>query len=141
MSKKQRIPVLIVCLTLFPGTQVTGMAQTRVDNPGRALAKNAGRIVKVEEVLRIRDDGEDAVFKVLRGLVLGTDDSLYFMDHGEGPRLYRYGPEGKLVFKLLKTGQGPGEAQNASNFLVAGDRIRVLAWIPPKIMDFGLDGH
>ncbi|MGZ5454997.1 MAG: hypothetical protein ACXWHJ_12265, partial [Candidatus Aminicenantales bacterium] len=73
MSKKPMIPVLAACLTLCPGTLVTGMAQTRVDNPGRALAKNAGRIVKVEEVLRIRDDGEDAVFKVPNGLVLGPD--------------------------------------------------------------------
>lgn len=120
---------------------VHGAGQTRIDNPGRALAKNAGRIVKLEEVLRIRDDGATAIFRSPRELALGPDRSLYFIDYDEGPRLYRYSPEGKLISKLLKKGQGPGEVQNPSGLLVTEDRIRVLAWIPPKIMDFGLDGR
>ena len=118
-----------------------GQGQTRVDNPARPTAKNAGRIVKLEEVLRIRDDGARSIFRSPRELALGPDDSLYFIDYDEGPRLYRYSPEGKLIAKLLNTGQGPGEAQNPSGFLVMEDRIRVLSWIPPKIMDFGLDGR
>jgi hypothetical protein len=130
----------VFALLLF-GVAVPCAAQTRVDNPSRALAKNAGRIVKLEEVLRIRDDGKTSIFKTPHSLYLGSDGSLYFMDHGDGPRLYRYSPEGKLVSKLLKTGQGPGEVQNPSGYIVAADRIRVLAWIPPKIMDFGLDGR
>jgi hypothetical protein len=141
MSKKPMIPVLAVCLTLFPGTLVTGMAQTRVDNPGRALAKNAGRIVKLEEIRRIRDDGKTSVFRGPRNLSLGPDESLYFMDHGDGPRIYRYSPEGKLISKFLKAGQGPGEVQDPSGYIVTGDRIRVLAWMPPKIMDLSLDGR
>jgi hypothetical protein len=130
----------VFALLLF-GVAVPCAAQTRVDNPSRALAKNAGRIVKLEEVLRIRDDGKTSIFKTPHSLYLGSDGSLYFMDYGDGPRLYRYSPDGKLVSKLLKTGQGPGEVQYPSGYIVAADRIRVLAWIPPKIMDFGLDGR
>ncbi|MGB8960097.1 MAG: hypothetical protein WCC00_13905, partial [Candidatus Aminicenantales bacterium] len=141
MSRHTIARIFFVCLAFSLGIPVIGRTQPRVDNPARALAKNAGRIVKLEEILRIRDDGEKAIFKVPRNLVCGSDGSLYFMDYGDGPRLYRYGPEGKLISKLLRTGQGPGEAQNASNFLVTGDRIRVLAWIPPKIMDLGMDGR
>ncbi|MCX6568026.1 MAG: 6-bladed beta-propeller, partial [Candidatus Aminicenantes bacterium] len=115
--------------------------QTRVDNPGRALAKNAGRVVKLEEVLRIRDDGETAIFKTPRYFSLGPDNSLFFLDYAEGSRLYRYKADGKLIFKLLKNGQGPGECRDAMGYFVTGDRIRVLAWIPPKIMDFSLDGR
>ncbi len=131
----------VIFLVLVFSIVVLGPGQTRVDNPGRALAKNAGRVVKLEEVLRIRDDGAAAIFKSPRELALGPDRSLYFIDHAEGPRLYRYSPEGKLIDKLLKTGQGPGEVQYPSGFLVMEDRIRVLSWIPPKIMDFGLDGR
>jgi hypothetical protein len=105
------------------------------------LAENAGRVVQLEEVLRIRDDGDTAIFRVPRKLALGSDGSLYFHDFAEGDRLYRYGPDGKLIFKALKTGQGPGECQRAANFLLDGDRVRVQAWSPPKIMDFGLDGR
>jgi hypothetical protein len=132
--------VVIFILFVF-SVVVLGFAQVRVENPARPLAKNAGRIVKLEEVLRIRDDGATAIFRSPRELALGPDRSLYFIDYDEGPRLYRYSPEGKLISKLLKKGQGPGEVQNPSGFLVTEDRIRVLAWIPPKIMDFGLDGR
>ncbi len=141
MSKPEKIRSVVLFFVLVSGVAGRGPAQTRVDNPGRALAKNAGRVVKLEEVLRIRDDGATAIFRSPRNLTIGPDDSLYFVDPDGGGRLYRYSPEGKLVFKLLKTGQGPGEAQNASDFLVLADRIRVLAWIPPKIMDFSLDGR
>ena len=131
----------VIFLMLVFSIVVLGPGQTRIDNPSRALAKNAGRVVKLEEVLRIKDDGATAIFKSPRELALGPDKCLYFIDYDEGPRLYRYSPEGKLISKLLKKGQGPGEAQNPSGFLVMEDRIRVLAWIPPKIMDFGLDGR
>jgi hypothetical protein len=130
-----------IFLMLVFSIVVLGPGQTRIDNPSRPLAKNAGRVVKLEEVLRIRDDGATAIFKSPRELALGPDRSLYFIDYAEGPRLYRFSPEGKLISTLLKTGQGPGEAQNPSGFLVMEDRIRVLAWIPPKIIDFGLDGR
>ncbi len=129
---------LVIAMLSLP---VLGQAQVRAENPGRALAKNAGRVVKLEEVLRIRDDGKTSIFKTPHSLSLGPDGSLYFMDHGDGPRLYRYGPEGELISKLLKAGQGPGEVQYPSGYVLTADRIRVLAWSPPKIMDFGLDGR
>jgi hypothetical protein len=142
VAKRKRIPLpaLISTLILLAIASL-GQAQTRIDNPGHALAKNAGRIVKLEEVLRIRDDGETSVFKSPRHFSLGPDRSLFFVDFAEGPRLYRYSADGKLISKLLKNGQGPGECQNASHYVVAGDLIRVLSWIPPKIMDFGMDGR
>jgi hypothetical protein len=105
------------------------------------LAANAGRVIKLEEVLRIRDDGDTAVFKIPRELTVGSDGSLYFIDYDKGPRLYRFNPGGRLALKLLKPGQGPGEVQNPSGFLVTEDRIRVLSWIPPKIIDFALEGR
>jgi len=141
MSKRTTILGIAFLLTVFMSIPAAGQAQTRVDNPGQALAKNAGRVVKLEEILRIRDDGDAAIFRIPRKFALGADGSLYFHDFAEGDRLYRYGPEGKLIFKILKTGQGPGECQQASNFLLEGDRIRVQAWSPPKIMDYGLDGR
>jgi 6-bladed beta-propeller len=141
MSRRNRIVAVLLAFPLSLGAASLPPAQTRADNPGRALAKNAGRVVELEEVVRIRDDGDTAVFKIPRELAPGPDGSLYFIDYDEGPRLYRFSPEGKLIFKLLKTGQGPGEVQNPSGFLVTEGGIRVLSWIPPKIIDFGPDGR
>jgi hypothetical protein len=131
---------VIIALLLLSIPDV-GLCQQRVDNPSRALAKNAGRIVKLEEVLRIRDDGEKTIFRTPQNLTIGPDGSLNFLDFSEGNRLYRYGPDGTLIFKILKNGQGPGECQRASLFFLEGDRIRVHSWSPPKIIDFRPDGR
>ena len=141
MSRRNRIVAILLAFPLSLGAASLSPAQTRVDNPARALAKNAGRVVKLEEILRIRDDGDKTVFKIPRELALGPDGSLYVIDYDKGPRLYRFSPDGRLALKLLKSGQGPGEVQNPSGFLVTEDRIRVLSWIPPKVIDFTPDGR
>ena len=142
MVKRTRFQsVLFGFIFLLLGRAGAAWAQTRVDNPARPLAKNAGRIVNLEEVLRTRDDGERAIFRSPQDLTLGADGSLYFLDFAEGDRLYRYSADGQLVFKILKTGQGPGETQHATNFFLAGGRIRVQAWVPPKVLDYDLDGR
>ncbi|MEW5901529.1 MAG: 6-bladed beta-propeller [Acidobacteriota bacterium] len=131
---KTHFIILLSQVILAPG-------QTGVENPKQPLAKNAGRFVDLEEVLRIRDDGKSAIFRAPQRLALGRDGSLYFIDFAEGARLYRFGPDGRLIFKTLKSGQGPGESQHASQFFFEGDRIRVQAWVPPKIMDFDFEGR
>jgi hypothetical protein len=141
MSRRISIRTLSVCLALVFGIPVIGRAQPRIENPARALAKNAGRVINLEEVQRIRDDGKGQIFKAPRSLTLGPDGSLFFHDYAEGDRIYRYGADGKFVFKILKAGQGPRECQHLSGFFLDRDRIRALAWAPPKIMDFGLDGR
>lgn len=112
--------------------------QVRVENPARALAKDAGRVVRLEEIGRIRDDGDALVFRSPRFFSLGPDGSLFFFDFAEGDRLYRFDAAGRFVHKFLESGQGPGESQRSSGYIVAGDRVRVLSWVPPKIMDFDL---
>ena len=129
---------LVFFFSCFAVLPVYAGGQVRFENPARALAKNAGRVVQLEEVLRIRDDGDSVVFKSPRDFSLGPDGSLFLTDFSDGPRLYRFSPGGELVYRLLKTGQGPGECQYSAGFVVAGDRVRVLAWSPPKIMDFSL---
>lgn len=135
MKKTSAILLTIMALSAF------GQGQPRVENSKRPLSKNAGRIVNLDEVLRIRDDGNTAVFRTPQWLSLGKDGSLFFLDYGEGARLYRYGPDGRLIFKALKNGQGPGECKHPSGYFFTGDTIRVPAWIPPKIMDYGPDGR
>jgi hypothetical protein len=140
MAINRTVPFFfIISVFLYPVISAPG--QTRVENPKRPLAQNAGRFVDLEEVLRIRDDEKNAIFRTPQRLALGLDGSLYFLDYAEGARLYRFGPDGKLVFKALKNGQGPAESQHVSHFFFERDLIRVQAWVPPKVMDFDLAGR
>jgi hypothetical protein len=135
MKKTSAILLTIMALAAF------GQGQPRVENPKRPLSKDAGRVINLDEVLRIRDDGNTTVFRTPQELSLGKNGSLFFLDYGEGARLYRYGPDGRLIFKALRNGQGPGECKYPSGYFFTGDTIRVPAWIPPKIMDYSLDGR
>ena len=134
------IGAAMVLASRNPAAAAAG-GQMRVENPGRPAAKNAGRIVKLEEVFRIQDDGQKVVFRGPSDLSLGPDGSLFLTDFAEGPRLYRFGPDGKLMFKILKNGQGPRECEHLSGYVFSDDRLRVLSWVPPKVMDFGPDGR
>jgi len=142
MRPRNRILFSVLLSTLFVLCFAADTrSQTRVDNPARPLSKNAGRVVNLEEVLRIRDDGANMIFRAPRDLCLGPEGSLYFTDYTGSPALYRFGPKGGLVFKILKKGQGPGEIQSAQGYLVSPEQIRVLSWNPPKIMSFSPDGR
>ena len=116
----------------------SGFAQEIINNSDKPISKNAGRTVFMEEVLRIEDDGETSVFRVPKYLTTLGDGSLVFMDYSF---LYKYGRDGQFIFKTLKQGEGPGESTMANNFIIQGDRIRVTAWAPPKVLDYDLDGH
>jgi hypothetical protein len=41
----------------------------------------------------------------------------------------------------LKDGQGPGETHNLGTYFLDGGRLRVQSWIPPKILDYDLNGR
>ena len=138
MSKRVWLIGMALLLGLVAAHVDVEGGQVRVENPARALAKDAGRVVTLEEVLRIRDDGDTVIFRSPRFFSLGPDGSLFFVDFAEGDRLYHFDAAGRFVRKLLKSGQGPGECQFAAGHIVAGDRVRVLSWVPPKIMDFDL---
>lgn len=116
----------------------SGTAQEIIYNPDKPLSENAGRTVYMEEVLRIEDDGENSVFRVPQHLTTSSDDSLLFMDFSS---LYKFGRDGDFIFKTLKQGHGPGECTRANNFIIQGDRIRVTAWVPPKVLDYDLNGR
>lgn len=116
-----------------------GMAfgQIVVDNSARPRNPNAGRTIPLQEILRIREDGDKIVFKNPMRLALGADESLFFRDT---EHLYRFDKDGRFLFQYANNGEGPGECTYVDQFLIAPDKIRILSWIPPKIMDFDLRG-
>lgn len=115
-----------------------GSSQTMIENPDKPSSRNAGRTVVLDEVMRIRDDGKNAVFRNPRYLTLLADGSLIFFDY---PFLYKYDKAGKFVFKALKQGKGPGECEHPDLYYINGGIIYVHSWIPPKILEYDLNGR
>lgn len=114
------------------------LAQTVIENPEKPLSKNAGRIVGLKEMMRIRDDGVEIIFRAPYGLKIGHDGSIYFYDNW---KLYKFSNEGRFAFKLIEHGQGPGEAIRRTNYLLTKNEIIIQAINPPKIMRFDLLGN
>ena len=81
--------------------------QTVVENPKQPSNPEAGRTVKLLEQMRIRDDGKEIVFKYPYQLQVGDDGSIHFAN---GFEHFKYDAQGRFVFKIVKSGQGPGEA-------------------------------
>ncbi len=134
MKVFRKSAILSWCYFLTLGT---AFSQVVVENGERPRNPNAGRTIPLQEVLRIREDGEKIIFKNPMRLALGADESLFFID---GEHLYRFDRDGRFLFQYTHSGEGPGECEYVDQFLIAPGRIRILSWIPPKIMDFDLRG-
>jgi hypothetical protein len=114
------------------------LAQFVIDNPAKPPKKNCGRTVRLDEVFRIKDDGKNVIFKGRVDVDLSDDGAIFILasDH-----LFKFSPAGQFVFKTIKEGEGPEECKQASRFFLMRDRLRVLSFIPPKVLDYDQAGR
>ncbi len=77
-----------------------------VENPDKPAAKDAGRVLKFEEVWRITDEGGQFFFKRPGNIQVAADGSVFLVDSDQ---ILKFSPEGKFLKNLLRLGQGPGE--------------------------------
>jgi len=128
--KIQILPlVLLLCLPIS--------SQQVVENSDMPTNKNASRIVKLEEVLRIKENGKDIIFSYPYDLQIGPDNGIYFYDSWQ---LYKFDSNGNFVHKFLSFGQGPGEVERRTRFAFLNDNVIVQAGVPPKILTYDLEG-
>jgi len=102
------------------------------------LSKSAGRTIILKEVMRIRDDGKETIFRGPYDLQVGEDGAIYFYDDFV---LHKYDENGRFVAKMVRPGQGPGEASMRTTAVIMKDKIIVLAISPPKFMVFDRAGR
>lgn len=126
-----------LCFIIYFFAIITCFAQQIVQNSDKLTSKTAGRIVMLEEVLRIKEDGKDIIFSYPYDLQIGPDDGIYFYDNWQ---LHKFDSEGNFVCKILKFGQGPGEIINRTRYTFWDKKIIVQAGVPPKILTYDLDG-
>jgi hypothetical protein len=135
-------PPLCLGLTILAATfllHAARQAVPQIENSGAPEAKNAGRVLGLKEILRIKDDGAAFFFKepYLNIDAVG-DGSLFVQD---GLKLYKFAPDGRYLGNFVKTGQGPGEITvELTEFLVRGGELVLFSAPSSKLMVLDLSG-
>jgi hypothetical protein len=127
---------LILALTLtmisMPGLTTNGR------RPESLLDKNAGRVLNVEEVMRIRDDQGDFYFKSPHDIQIGPDGNIFLIDEEQ---FLKFSAEGRFIKNLYRKGQGPGEFDGIGGYIIADDAIAAFQHQPNKLVVLTLDGE
>lgn len=85
------------------------LTQETIENQEKPLNKNAFRVIKLQELFRIKDESGDFYFKSIENygkLKVAPDGTFFISDENQ---LLKFSPQGKFVKNLLRIGQGPGE--------------------------------
>jgi len=129
---------VVAFLILFFIFILNSFSQEIIENPVKPENPRAGRIVHLEEILRINDNEQDPFFRYPSSLSVGPDDCIYVYNDRQ---IYKFDALGKLVFNVVGRGQGPGEASMAVRYIPTPDGLLVLSYSPPKVMKFNRQGE
>jgi len=130
MRKRTRIFLFFLIVSFLP-------AQNIIDHPARPENPRASRVVTLEEVSHITDEGGKFYFHrphkihiAPNGVIIVEDwDQLLLFDQNETFR-----------GNLFKKGEGPGEMQYLGGCLPTKNYLIVHSSLPPKIMWFDYQG-
>jgi hypothetical protein len=95
-------------------------AQDLIENPRKPAAANAGRLLKLQEIWKITDDGGAFYFKYPGRLKTASDGTIFLWDDRE---LLKFTADGTFVRNLFKEGAGPGEMSTHFSYLIDGAAI------------------
>jgi len=130
---KKFVFILFFFLLFFPFV----FSQEIIENPKKPLNPHPGRILKLKEVLRIKDQGGVFFFKQPQFPKVSEDGFLFLHDSNQ---FLKFTPEGQFVKNLLKKGQGPGEIQRFARYVLQGEDIFVYDSGNSKILHMDLEG-
>ena len=126
------IPIVLVFSLLASSQQV-------IENPEKPLAKNAGRVLELKEVLKILDGGTDQYyFKYPRNLCIAPDESIFVQDENQ---ILQFDKTGRFLRNYFKKGQGPGEMNYAGNIVFTDKNIIIQDSYLKKILWFDYGGR
>jgi len=97
-------------------------------------------MISTEEILRIGSvDDPDYGFTAINGVDVDHDGNVYVLE-GSAPEIRVYSPEGKLLRRIGRRGEGPGEFRGAPRFGIVGDKLWAIETSGRRISLFQLDG-
>jgi hypothetical protein len=113
-------------------------ARQVINNPGKPLGVNAGRVLKLQDVWRITDESGEFYFKNPGGVQVAGDGSIFLSD---SEQFLRFAADGKFLKNLYKKGEGPGEISGYFSFFVVGNELVVRDSNRGKIWRTDFDGN
>jgi len=119
-------------------------AQEIIENPKMPQNKNAGRVLKLEQVFRIDGEGEDYYHNGARELKIDKSGNIYICDSwmsGQKAHLLKFSPDGIFLKDLYKQGEGPGEIQSAYEFSLNEPEVFVYDYMKRKIILMDIEGR
>lgn len=133
MRSKAIFPLLSVLVLSF-----VVLSQEMVKNPGKPLSERAGRIVSLEEIMRIDDKHDGYFFQYPHKIKVAPDGSLFVVDKNQ---FLKFDKSGKFHGNFFKHGQGPGELQFMENYVLQEGNIIIFDRPLSKIMFLTQDGE
>lgn len=118
-------------------------AQQILDNGKTPQNKNAGRVLNLNEALRVAGDSDDYFYRGINNLHIDTSGNIYINDSGMSNRsahLVKFSPEGKFLKDLYRQGEGPGEIQSGYDFFLSDKKVYVFDYMKRKIIVMEEDG-
>lgn len=125
------VSLIIFCRTNLP-------AQAIIENPEKPLAKNAGRVLKLQEIWRVTDESRQFYFKYPGQLIIAEDGTIFLVDWQQ---FLRFSPEGKFLKNLFKKGEGPGEIQREFTYYIQKIEIYVKDLNSGRLFRTNFDGN
>lgn len=113
-------------------------AQEVIENPEKPTNPNAGRILNIQEVLRITDEGGEFYFVGPRYIKVAPDGSIFLYDREQ---LLRFDENGKFIHNFFIKGQGPGELNYVRNYAFKDGKLIVFNANPDKMVWFDFNGE
>ena len=95
-----------------------------IENPAVPQSKNAGRVIALEEVMRISDESGDFYFKRPGKIRIAPDESIFLTDDDQ---FLRFDKHGKFLNNQQKKGEGPGEYSDIRSYQFIGNKIIIFS--------------
>ncbi len=132
----KRLAFIFILIFIF--TSVIN-SQDVIENPEKPLSKNAGRVMKLKEVMKIVDEPGKFYFRDPDDVKMAKDGSIFIAD-SYGRNFIKFSSNGKFIKNLYKKGEGPGDIQNYFSFSFFQDEIYVYDFVKRKVIQMEQDG-
>jgi hypothetical protein len=107
----------LALLAILAAAALPSFSQMTIENPAKPLAKDAGRVLKLAEAWRIRDDSGGFYFKYPHSLKIAEGGAIFLAD---AEQFLKFSADGEFLGNLYKKGQGPGEIGGEFSFHLRG---------------------